>query len=130
MDILIDTNFILTCIKQRIHLFEDIKEEFPSSRIIIPQEVIDELKLLSSKKSLKISEREAAKLSIDVINKNLVFIIFLNSKTVDSGIVNYSKEHDIILATLDKELQNRVKKANKKTHFLIIRNKTRIQLVK
>lgn len=124
MDILIDTNFILTCAKQRIDLFSQIKNLFGNERIIVPQQVLDELKNLSSKKALTVKERESAKLAIDMINSNLTFIIDLKTKNVDQGIINYSNKNNIYLASLDKILKNNIK--NSKIKFLTIREKKRI----
>lgn len=129
MKILIDTNFIITCVKQKIDLFSELKKEFGNATIIIPQQVLDELSSLILKKTLNLKEKTAAMLSLSLIKKNLVFIIDLKTKNVDKGIINYinyNKNEAFYLATLDKNLKKRIK--NKKTRFLTIRNKKRIEV--
>lgn len=124
MDIIIDTNFIITCVRQKIDLFKQLEELFGKPRIFIPQQVIDELKLLSEKKILKIKDKEAAKLALDIIKTNLVFIIDLETKNVDAGIIKYTNKNNVYLATLDKELKSKIK--NSQVKFLTIRQKSRI----
>ncbi|MBS3092433.1 hypothetical protein J4466_03370 [Candidatus Pacearchaeota archaeon] len=129
MKILLDTNFILTCTKQKIDLFSELKKEFGNTAIIIPQQVLDELNKLLIKKSLNTTEKTAAKLSLDLIKKNLVFIIDIKTKNVDLGVAKYlnsNNDESFYLATLDRNLKKRIK--NQKTKFLTIRNKKRIEI--
>ncbi len=129
MKILIDTNFILTCTKQKIDLFSELKKDYGNQTIIIPQQVLDELSKLTIKKTLNLKEKTAAKLSLDLIKKNLVFIIDIKTKNVDAGIAKYlnsDKDERFYLATLDRNLKKRIK--NQKTKFLTIRNKKRIKI--
>jgi hypothetical protein len=99
--ILLDTNFILTCIKQRIDFFEELEKEGYS--IIIPEEVIKELKKLKKESALKLLEKE----------KKEFKKISLGGKIVDNAIINYAKENtNIIIATLDRDIQRKTR--NKK----------------
>ncbi len=53
--VILDTNFIVTCVKQKIDFFEDIKLQ--GIKILIPKQVIKEtenLKTSNAKLSLKI----------------------------------------------------------------------------
>ncbi|MFW6233385.1 MAG: PIN domain-containing protein, partial [Nanoarchaeota archaeon] len=50
--ILLDTNFILSCIREKLDLFEYLEER--NFKIIIPKQVIDEIKeIQNSKKKFK-----------------------------------------------------------------------------
>src|SRR3989344_8764541 len=105
MMILIDTNFILTCVKQKIDLFSELRKEFGNTTIVIPQQTLNELSKLIIKETLNLKEKTAAKLSLDLIKKNLIFIIDLKNKNVDQGIINYinyNKDESFYLATLDR----------------------------
>ena len=110
MQILLDTNFVLTCVKQKID-FVNLINEIIDEKIewIIPDEVITELKDLSTRKNLKGKDKDSAKLSIELINMIHPEIISIKHKNVDQGIVDYIKDKNIILATLDKELKKKVK---------------------
>ena len=119
---LLDTNFLLTCSKQKIDLFEFLNNE--GFQILIPKQVLSELEgILISKKKAKF--KDDAALSIKIIEKNNFILIDIEGKTVDKGIINYAnKNKDVIIATLDKEIQKKTK--NKK---LIIKGKKMLEIV-
>jgi len=127
MKILLDTNFVLTCVKQKID-FASLAEEIFDEPIewIIPQEVLNELGNLKDKKGVKVGDKVAAKLSFEILKKLKLKIIELGGKNpnVDIKIVNYLIGKKIVLATLDKDLKGRVK--NK---ILTIRGKKSLDLV-
>ncbi|MBU3924020.1 MAG: hypothetical protein KJ592_03825 [Nanoarchaeota archaeon] len=130
MQILLDTNFILTCVKQKIDIDESLNN-LTSEPIeyLIPQDVLNEIEKLKQKNSTKTT----ATLSQQILQTLNPKIIDLPTKNpnVDVKIANYllSKEVDkkpgfLILATLDKNLKQRVK--NK---ILTIRNKTHLEFI-
>ncbi len=131
--ILLDTNFIISCVKKKIDFFEQIEELFPGLKILIPLQVINELEKLSEKG--KIRDKETAKLCLDILSKKRegdFEIIDLNIKSVDKGVLDYIKDNKtnkIILATLDRGLKEKIKKIRKqKIMFLTIRGK-RVDIV-
>lgn len=118
---ILDTNFILSCIRKKIDFFEQIK--FMGMKIIIPLQVIDELKKHSETKNLKL--KNEAKLAFSILKKNNFDEIDLHSKNVDNGIVNLAKENpEYIIATLDKEMKNKIK-----NHKLIIRGNKELEII-
>ncbi len=126
MEILIDTNFILTCVKQKID-FADLAENLTDKEIswIVPQAVLNELGNLKDRKGMKTVDKEAAKLSFDILQLINPKIVELGRHpNVDIGIVNYIKDKDIVLATLDKGLKNRVE-----NRILSIKGKSNIGFV-
>lgn len=109
--VILDTSFIISCIKNKIDFFEEL--ESAGVEILIPEEVIVELKGLKQELALKL------------LDKNKFRKIRLNSKIVDKGIINYAKENQkLIVATLDREIKKLVK--NQK---LVIRNKKKIEII-
>ncbi|GBE20247.1 Fcf1 [archaeon BMS3Abin17] len=107
--VLLDTSFIITCIKQKIDFFE----ELIGYDVLIPKQVIKELEGLDSKLALRLLE------------KNKFKKIDLRLRNVDEGIKNYAKKNkNIIVATLDGELKKNIK--NKK---LVIRFKKRLEVI-
>ncbi|MBI2004290.1 hypothetical protein HYS72_02385 [Candidatus Pacearchaeota archaeon] len=117
---LLDTNFILTCIKQKIDFFEEL--EFMGFEILIPDKVIDELKKLKQTSALKLLEKSNFKK------------ISLTGKNTDNSIINYAKENpEIFVATLDKELQKKLKNKSPRDHpkgrKIIIRGKKKLEVV-
>jgi rRNA-processing protein FCF1 len=129
MEIIVDTNFILTCAKQKIDFFSELDKLFGIYSIIIPKQVLDELDALKNKKTLKSVERDAAELAIDLLNLRKSKIIDLKTSNVDVGIVKYlnsNQNETIVLATLDKGLIGKIK--NKNVKILTIRDKKRVVL--
>ncbi len=111
---LLDTNFILTCIKQKIDFFEELK--FMGLEILIPKQVIRELK------NIKIPE---AKFALRLLEKNKFKEIDIGKGEVDKKIKFFAEKNpEILVATLDKELQKKLK--NKK---IVIRGKKRLEIV-
>jgi len=123
MKILLDTNFILTCAKQKLDIDTSLNQ-ITSEKIeyIIPQEVLGEISLLKNKSKTKAT----AELSFQIIQSLNPKIINLPTKNpnVDIKIANYIKDKNTVLATLDKKLKSRVK--NK---ILTIRNKKSLKII-
>ena len=126
MKILLDTNFILTSVKQKIDFPSKANELFDEKvEFITPIEVLDELKKLSTRKGEKIKDKLSAQVALEFLKILKIKKIKLKSKDVDDGIVSYLKEHkNIILATLDKQLKERVD--NK---ILVIRGKKGLGII-
>lgn len=124
--ILLDTNFILTCVKQKIDFFEDIK--FMGMKIIIPKQVLNELKIIVNSKK-KLHFRKDSELCLKIIEKEKKSFKEIDlseyGKNTDKGIKNFAeKNKNIIVATLDKELKNKIK--NRK---LVIREKKNLEII-
>ena len=109
MKIILDTSFILTCLKQKIDFFEELVGE----EILIPIQVINEIKRFDNKLALRLLE------------KNKFQKIDLGKGHTDKRIIKLAKENpNVIVATLDKEIKNKTK--NQK---LIIRGKKKLEIV-
>jgi rRNA-processing protein FCF1 len=118
---ILDTNFILTCIKQKIDFFEELY--LMGIQIIIPQEVINEI-IKVSNSNQKQHSKDAAKLALELLEKSKFEKIELGKGHVDKKILGYvNKNPEIIIATLDKELQDKI--SGKK---MIIREKKRLEI--
>ena len=105
--VLLDTNFIMSCARQKIDIFHEIP--FMGLEILIPKQVIDELKKLSkSKESAYV--REDADLALKLINRNKFILMKLRRNDVDRGIIEFAEANPgAIIATLDKEMKERIK---------------------
>ena len=112
VQVILDTNFILTCIKQKIDFFE----ELVGTQILIPEQVINEIKNLKNPNS---------KLALKLLEKNKFKKIDLGRGHVDKLIIRFAKENPkTIIATLDREIKNKTK--NQK---LIIRGKKKLEII-
>jgi len=121
--ILLDTNFMLICIKQKIDFFKELFEI--GAEIIIPEQVLQELKNISEDKKQTKTSKANAKLALKIIEKNKYTPLLLEGSYVDGGIIKYAKAHPkIIIATLDRDLQKKAK-----TRKMIIREKKRLEII-
>ena len=126
MKILLDTNFVLSCVKQGID-FGSLADKIFSEPIewIVPQEVLDELGNLKDKVGMKVVDKRAAELSFEILRGLGAEIVELGrNPNVDIAIVKYIMGKDIVLATLDRDLKGRVD--NK---ILTIRGKRNLELI-
>ena len=123
--VLLDTNFIMTCARQKIDFFSELFAE--GFEIIVPKQVIEEMARVADKKNKKLKNRESAELGLKILENNRAKfkVINLGKKHVDKLIVSYAKEHPkLIVATLDSELKKLLK--NKK---MVIRGKKTIEVI-
>ena len=112
---ILDTNFILTCAKQKIDFFEELY--LMGISIIIPKEVIREIEKFKGKKA-------EADIALKILEKNKFDLIEIGKGHVDKKIIGYAKENpEVLVATLDKEMQDKI--SNKK---IIIREKKRLEI--
>ncbi|MBT6690356.1 hypothetical protein HN903_02870 [archaeon] len=126
MQILLDTNFVITTTKQKINIQEKInKATSEPIEWIIPQDVLNELGNIKDRKETSPKDRAAAELTFQIIQDLKPTVVELKGKNpnVDIKIVNYILDKPIILATLDKNLKSRVK--NK---ILTIRGKKNLEI--
>ena len=122
--ILLDTNFILSCIRNKLDLFEELK--FRGYAVIIPEQIINEIeKIKISVKKLRF--RKEAELALKILKKHSFNKILLDGKNVDNAIVNYARQNpDLTVATLDNEIQKKLKKKNK---IMILRNRNALEII-
>ncbi|MCH8945788.1 MAG: hypothetical protein IIA85_02605 [Nanoarchaeota archaeon] len=120
--VILDTSFILTCVRQKIDFFEYL--ELQGFQILIPNEVIKELeKIVGSKKKLRV--RDDAELALKLLKIDSFVKIDLNSRNVDKGVVKFAKEDPLmVIGTLDSEIKKRAKNPK-----LVIREKKRLEIV-
>src|SRR3989344_2143584 len=121
MDAILDTNFIVSSVKEKIDFVNGIL--FFGFRILVPIQVIKELEKLSNAvRGQKVRDKQAARIGLEIIKNRKFKIIDLGINYVDKGIVSYAELHpDVTVATLDREL---IKLPNRK---IIIRAKKKLE---
>lgn len=103
---MLDTNFVLTCIKQKVDFIDQF--QVIGAEIVVPEEVIIELEKITGMKEKKGSDRDAAKLALSVIESEKFEKIRLNNRDVDKGLIRYAKENkDFVIATLDRGIKKK-----------------------
>lgn len=125
MKVLLDTNFLLTCAKQKVDFAELVREQIDEKiEWIVPEEVIAELTELSERKDMKGKDKYAAKLALILIEKMGYELVRVNNKNVDVGIADFIRGKLIALATLDKGLKKRVDNT-----IITISDKRQVQII-
>ena len=109
--VILDTSFILTCIKQKIDFFEMLEHE--GFQIVVPDQVIDELMGLG------------AQLALNILGKNKFTLVKLPGKDADTAILKFARENpEAVIATLDRRLQKKIRNPK-----MIIRQKKKIEII-
>lgn len=116
--ILLDTSFILTCIRNKIDVFEELF--LGGYKIIISEQVIREIKKFEEKKS-------EARLALKMLQKDFYEKINLGSGngTVDNKIIKYASENPhTVIATLDREIKKKIP-----NDIMVIRGKKKLEVI-
>ncbi|MBS3070951.1 hypothetical protein J4407_01470 [Candidatus Pacearchaeota archaeon] len=127
MEVILDTNFIMTCVKQKIDFFSDI--ETLGFKIIIPKQVLNELKLVIRSRK-KHHFRQDAELSLKIIESEKgnwkTVDLKKYGKNTDTGIKNFAEVHErVLVATMDQELKRKIK-----NNKIVIRGMRKLDVVK
>ncbi len=102
----LDTNFILSCIRKKIDFFEEIP--LMGMKIIIPLQVMDELKKFSRQGRGNL--KQEAKFALSLLERKKFDRIDLYIKNVDNGLLKLAeKNKNYVIATLDREIKNKTK---------------------
>ena len=105
---LLDSSFILSCVKQKIDFFEELEKE--GIKPLIPKQVIREIERVAASNK-KRHYREDAKIALKILEREESNYqkINLGRKHVDKEIKKYADEHpDVVVATLDRMLRESV----------------------
>lgn len=119
--VLLDTNFVLSCIRKKIDFFEELT--LMGFQILVPIQVINELKTLKNRKSTVLKTN--SRIALELLRKRRYKKIDLKDDKVDRAIVKYTRKNPKVhIATLDKTLQSKFK--NK---LVIIRGQKGLEVV-
>ena len=104
IDVICDTSFLIHLATKKIKNLDSINVEIGEFQYVIPLVVMDELERLS-----KISDKEQD------IRKTLEFVrtlktVPISGKVADNAITEHIKKHGGIVATIDKDLKNKIKR--------------------
>ncbi len=106
MKIILDTNFLIYCAKEKLDYVEAIGDLINEGYdLVVPLQVVEELERLKVK-TKKGKDKVACDLALQLLEKNKIKKVRVEGKTVDDGIINLSKEDKKnITATLDREMR-------------------------
>jgi len=117
----LDTNFIISCIRKKIDFFEQIS--LMGMKIIIPLQVMDEIRKFSMQGRGNL--KQEAKFALRLLEKNKFKRIDLYTNNVDNGLLKLAeKNENYVIATLDRQIKNRTKNPN-----LVIRGEKSLEII-
>ena len=118
MKIIVDTNTLLYAAKNKIDIFNILKNTYGSTSVVLIESVERELEKLTSAAE-KASDRRAASLAIKIIQKHIPFpTVAPHGRTVDAAILDLAKDNNWAILTNDLELRKKAKKQGTKTFVL------------
>ena len=112
MKIILDTNFLIYCAKNKLDYVEEIGNLINEGfELVVPMQVVKELESLRDDKLKKVSgrDKEACSLALQLLDVNKVKTVKVKGKTVDEGILNLAQEDKKnIVCTLDRGMRGRL----------------------
>lgn len=127
MKILLDTNFLIHAAEKKLDI-DSLASELITSDIewIVPQEVLNELGNLKDTAGVGSTLKKNALLSFQILKSLSPTIVELGGKNphIDMRIVSYVLDKDIVVATMDKALKDRLGKK-----ILTIRSGKKLELI-
>lgn len=100
MEVLLDSNFVIACVKNRIDFVEELR--LLGFRVLVPREVIEELRDLRLKVTHDI--RVAIDLAIVTLSSKNIEKVRLGKQKVDEGLIAKGKK-GVYIATLDAAIK-------------------------
>ncbi len=112
--IVLDSSAVLMLFEQSINLDNELKRLVVKYQIIVPKQVVDELKILSenSRGKKKINAKTALKL-IKEFN-----ILYEEYEDADNAVIITAKKYNGIILSNDKEIRKKAKKEKINTIYL------------
>ena len=109
IEVVLDTNFIISCIKQKLDFFSKTNELIADNfEWVVPSGVMRELEEISKKDGGNFEDKNCAAIGLEMLRLIGPRIVDVDGKYVDQAIINYIKDKDSILATLDRALKKKV----------------------
>jgi rRNA-processing protein FCF1 len=123
MEVLLDTNFIISCVRKRIDFLEELGGMGFKPKV--PREVLQEMKDLKREGKTGRAERDAIDLAFDMLENAKVKKVKVGGRTVDLGLIAKGQA-GIYIATLDngikREIPNRVVIESAKNRLMVERD--------
>ena len=105
MEVLLDTSFILSCIRKRIDFLTQLEEQ--GFIIKSPREVLQELKDIKNKDRTSHDDRIAIDVALEMIEHTKVKKISFGDGKVDDYLIDFGNK-GYYIATLDAGIKNKI----------------------
>lgn len=105
MEAILDSSFIISCIRKRIDFLDELKNL--GFTAVIPREVLQEMKDLRLRNKSSREDRTAIDIAMEIIEKGKVKKVGLGEGRVDDALIHKGKQ-GIYIATLDRGIKRAV----------------------
>jgi len=105
MEVLLDTNFIISCVRKNIDFISEL--EGMGFKVILPNEVFEEMKDLKKRSGTSHADRSAIKVAFEIFEKQKIKKITIGSGKVDDMLVKKGA-NGYYIATLDAQIKRNV----------------------
>jgi rRNA-processing protein FCF1 len=105
MEVLLDTNFIISCVVKRIDFLEELAGM--GFHVKVPRSVLQEMKDLKTDEKSSRAERQAIDVAFALLDEKKVKKARIGGSYVDEGLIQKGKE-GFYIATLDRAIKNSV----------------------
>ena len=106
VEVICDTSFLIHLATHKIKNIDSVNTEIGQIQFVVPSVVLNELEKLSKTQKKKDDAVRTLEFA-----RNLRTIP-ISGKFADQVIIEYVRKHDSIIATIDKELKNKIKNLN------------------
>jgi uncharacterized protein len=110
MDVLCDTSFLMALVSVPFKRLEKVEVELGKLFFLVPDIVVGELKRLETRTGPKRSR--IAKTAMEISTSKFRIVKLPEYKQVDEAILEFTKTSKCVVATLDKNLKNKLLNAN------------------
>ena len=107
MQVLLDSSFIISCIRERIDFLSQLHEQ--GFVPVVPREILQEMKDLRTSDKLSREDRLSIDLAFEMLEKNKVKKTTLGNGKMDELLIRKGKE-GIFIATLDNGIKKKIPK--------------------
>lgn len=105
MEVLLDSSFIVSCIRKRIDFLDQLESQ--GFRIKVPREVLQEMKDLKLKPKTSHDDRIAIDIAFQMFDDKKIKKMKVGNTNVDKGLIEKGQD-GYYIATLDKEIKHSV----------------------
>ena len=106
-EVFLDSSFIISCVRKRIDFISQLEEQ--GFKIILPREVLQEMKDLRKRNGTSHADRLAINAALELIEKRKVKKVAFGDDKVDNYLIKKGRE-GFYIATLDAGIKNKVPK--------------------
>src|SRR3989338_7459578 len=105
MEVLLDTNFIISCLVKRIDFLGELEEK--GFRVKVPREVLEEMKDLKNSGKVSHEERTMIDVALEMLGNKKIKKMKLGSGKVDEKLIEMGKK-GVYIATLDNGIKREI----------------------